>query len=54
MRKIISLEEEAASCRQMAKHFAGRPEEPFLLRVASAMDELARTGARTRTSCRTR
>jgi len=40
MRKI-SLKKEAASCRRMARDFAGRPEEPFLLRVANAMEELA-------------
>jgi hypothetical protein len=37
----IALDNEAESCRQMAREFAGRPEEPFLLRLASAMEELA-------------
>jgi hypothetical protein len=36
-----SLQREAAACRQMAKEHIGRPEEPFLLKVASAMEELA-------------
>jgi hypothetical protein len=40
MRKI-SLKKEAASCRAMAKEYAGRPEEPFLLRIASELEELA-------------
>lgn len=32
---------EAVKCRDQAKTFAGRPEEPFLLRVATAFEELA-------------
>jgi len=40
MRKSF-LKDEAAACRELAKHFTGRPEEPFLLRIASAMDDLA-------------
>lgn len=32
---------EALRCRDQAKTFAGRPEESFLLRVATAFDELA-------------
>ena len=32
---------EAVKCRDQAKAFAGRPEEPFLLRVATAFEELA-------------
>lgn len=36
-----SLEKEAASCRELAKEFAGRAEGPFLLRLASVMEELA-------------
>jgi len=40
MRKI-SLKKEAALCREMAKEFAGRPEGPFLLRIASELEELA-------------
>jgi hypothetical protein len=35
------FKEEADSCRRKADEFAGRPEAPFLLRVASAFDELA-------------
>jgi hypothetical protein len=38
---VQSLEKEAAHCREKATEFAGKPEEPFLLRLASAMDELA-------------
>jgi hypothetical protein len=36
----VSLSNEAKSCREMASEFAGRPEEPFLLRLASAMEKL--------------
>ena len=36
-----SLVNEAETCRQRAKEFAGRPEQPFLLRLADAFDELA-------------
>lgn len=36
-----SLEKEAESCRELAKEFAGRAEGPFLLRLASVMEELA-------------
>ena len=36
-----SLRREAASCRETAKQFVGKPEAPFLLRMASAFDELA-------------
>lgn len=32
---------EAVKCRQQAKRFSGRPEEPFLLRLASAFEELS-------------
>jgi hypothetical protein len=35
-----SLQIEAVRCRKMAKQFAGRPEEPFLLKIASAMEEI--------------
>ncbi|MEP7129703.1 MAG: hypothetical protein ABI770_01095 [Sphingomicrobium sp.] len=35
------FEEQAESCRRQATQYAGRPEAPFLLRVASAFDELA-------------
>ena len=33
--------EQADKCRAQANEFAGKPEAPFLLRVASAFDELA-------------
>jgi hypothetical protein len=33
--------EQADKCRAQASEFAGKPEAPFLLRVASAFDELA-------------
>jgi hypothetical protein len=36
-----SLKQEAALCRQKASEFAGRPEGPFLLQLASALEELA-------------
>lgn len=36
-----TLTNEAAKCRQQAKEFAGRPEQPFLLSVASAFEDLA-------------
>ena len=35
------FKEQAESCRKQASEFVGRPEAPFLLRVASAFDELA-------------
>ena len=31
----------AEECRKVAPEFRGRPEEPFLLRLASAFEELA-------------
>jgi hypothetical protein len=37
----MMFKEQAENCRQQANDFAGRPEAPFLLRVASAFDELA-------------
>lgn len=37
-------ESEAAACRTQAQEFAGRPEETFLLRLASAFEEIAQTG----------
>jgi hypothetical protein len=40
-----SLVNEAAKCRRQAKEFAGRPEQPFLLSVASAFEDLALKGA---------
>jgi len=33
--------EQAEHCRRQANEFAGRPEAPFLLSVATAFDELA-------------
>jgi hypothetical protein len=35
------FKEQAENCRRQAIRYAGRPEAPFLLRVASAFDELA-------------
>ena len=32
---------EAEHCRNLAPEFEGRPEQPFLLRLASAFEELA-------------
>lgn len=37
---------EAAKCRRQAKKFVGRPEQPFLLSVASAFEDLALRDAR--------
>lgn len=37
----MMFKEQAENCRQQASKFVGRPEAPFLLRVASAFDELA-------------
>ena len=39
----MMFREQAQSCRQQASEFIGRPEAPFLLRVASAFDDLARS-----------
>ena len=36
-----SLRQEAAHCREKAIEFSGQPEEHFLLKLASAMEELA-------------
>jgi hypothetical protein len=33
---------EAAKCRNQAQQYVGRPEEPFLLRLANAFEELGR------------
>jgi hypothetical protein len=41
-----TLKEEAAECRRRANEFVGRPEEPFLLQLASALEELAIVQAR--------
>jgi hypothetical protein len=35
------FKEQAESCRRQANQYAGRPEAPFLLRIASVFDELA-------------
>jgi hypothetical protein len=35
------FKEQAENCRRQANEFSGRPEAPFLLRVASVFDELA-------------
>jgi hypothetical protein len=35
------FKEEADSCRRKADEYIGRPEAPFLLKVARAFDELA-------------
>ena len=40
----IDFQEEAENCRRQALEFSGKPEETFLLRVASAFDELISTG----------
>jgi hypothetical protein len=37
----MMFREQAENCRKQASEFAGRPEAPFLLRVASVFDELA-------------
>ena len=37
----MMFKEQAEKCRRQAGEYAGRPEAPFLLRVASAFDELA-------------
>jgi hypothetical protein len=36
-----ALQKEAEICRRLATHYVGRPEEPFLLKIAGAMEELA-------------
>lgn len=37
-----SLRDEAVTCRREARRFAGKPEEPFLLRLSQAFEDLAR------------
>jgi len=37
----FSLKEEAESCRALASEFLDRPEQPFLLKLASALEEVA-------------
>ena len=41
MATIQSFTAEAAKCRIQADEFAGRPEQPFLLRLSEAFDDLA-------------
>jgi hypothetical protein len=36
-----NLRAEAERCRRSAKRFDGRPEQPLLLKLASAFEELA-------------
>ena len=36
----MMFKEQAEKCRKQADEFAGRPEAPFLLKVARAFDEL--------------
>lgn len=51
------LASEAEECRRLIPEFSGRPEEPFLLKLASAFEELAlqedlrSTEARTQDGC---
>lgn len=37
----MMFKEQAENCRKQAGEYAGRPEAPFLLRVASAFEQLA-------------
>jgi hypothetical protein len=37
----MMFKEQAEQCRKQASEYAGRPEAPFLLRVASVFEELA-------------
>lgn len=37
----MMFKEQAENCRKQANEFVGRPEAPFLLRVASVFDQLA-------------
>lgn len=36
-----ALASEARECRKLAPEFSGRPEQPFLLQLARAFEELA-------------
>lgn len=38
---IHHFAEEAAKCRAQADEFAGKPEQPFLLRLSEAFEDLA-------------
>ena len=40
-----SFREEAESCRREAATYAGRPEANFLMRIASAFEELTSEGS---------
>jgi hypothetical protein len=42
----IDFKEEAENCRRQALEYSGKPEEAFLLRIASLFDELILTGTR--------
>ena len=39
--RLEALTAEAEHCRQIAAEFSGRPEQPFLIQLASALEELA-------------
>jgi hypothetical protein len=41
MVRVEPLVREAEDCRRRAAEFAGRPEQPFLLRLAEEFDDLA-------------
>ena len=42
--------EEAEQCRREARRYEGKPEQQFLLKVASSFDELSSHGAPTQSS----
>jgi hypothetical protein len=44
--RLHDLASEASACRSLAKEFEGRPEAPFLLRLATEFDQLATTRER--------
>jgi len=48
LRKLVT---EAEKCRSLAHSYEGRPEQPFLLKVAAAFDELARQDSEQRSTC---
>lgn len=50
----MSFTEEAEKCRSQALAYLGKPEAPFLLRVARAFDELERPKASTLASVASR
>jgi hypothetical protein len=45
-----SYTREASYCRRQATHFEGKPEKPFLLRLAYEFEELERHHVRARPS----